>query len=300
MHRGSSFERRASLNVSLLYENKDGLIPEGDGDGESRSASTAVSSNRFWTWSGRIWPARRWDSWPGRRGPMMRRCIWRSRRSPTIAANWTAAEEELVKATASARPGNPCDCFHRRNAGAHPGETRRCRRRDRALQGVRGRRAGARAAFEAACGTLWHAEGLHQRGDMDGAVCGHANLSGLAINMERWAITTSPRRTFPMRSEALEKGLEIDAYTFWARYRWAQLHEEQKDTKQATPYSMRRRCDTDSTGILKSISRLAKLYQAEGRTDGCRRGSSRPACEYSRQIQTCTVYTRRSAEGIDY
>ena len=37
----------------------------------------------------------------------------------------------------------------------------------------------------------------------------------------------------PSAMKALQKGLEVDAYTFWARYRWAQLYEEQKDNKQA-------------------------------------------------------------------
>ena len=35
------------------------------------------------------------------------------------------------------------------------------------------------------------------------------------------------------RCQGSGKGLEIDAYTFWARYRWAQLLEEQNDNKQA-------------------------------------------------------------------
>ena len=51
--------------------------------------------------------------------------------------------------------------------------------------------------------------------------------------MERSATTISQERTFPAPLKALQKGLEVDAYTFWARYRWAQLFEEQNDNKQA-------------------------------------------------------------------
>ena len=53
---------------------------------------------------------------------------------------------------------------------------------------------------------------------INGAVTGWSamwprNLSGSAINMERWATTTLPQRMCPMRSERCRKGLEVDAYT---------------------------------------------------------------------------------------
>jgi spermidine synthase len=65
--------------------------------------------------------------------------------------------------------------------------------------------------------------------------------------------------------KALRKGLEVDAYSFWARYRWAQLHEEQKDLKQAAlQYEAALRYGFDREPEL--YVRLAKVYQAEGRT----------------------------------
>jgi tetratricopeptide (TPR) repeat protein len=65
--------------------------------------------------------------------------------------------------------------------------------------------------------------------------------------------------------KALRKGIEVDAYSFWARYRWAQLQEEQKDHKQAAlQYETALRYGFDREPEL--YARLAKLYQTEGRT----------------------------------
>ena len=69
----------------------------------------------------------------------------------------------------------------------------------------------------------------------------------------------------PDALNALKKGLDIDIYTFWARYRWAQLYEEQKDNKQATlQYETALKYGFDREPEI--YSRLAKLYQGEGRT----------------------------------
>ena len=65
--------------------------------------------------------------------------------------------------------------------------------------------------------------------------------------------------------KALQKGLEVDAYTFWARYRWAQLFEEQNDSKQAAlQYETAIHYGYDRDPEI--YMRLAKLYQADGRT----------------------------------
>ena len=65
--------------------------------------------------------------------------------------------------------------------------------------------------------------------------------------------------------KALQKGLEVDAYTFWVRYRLAQLFEEQKDNKQAAlQYETALRYGYDRDPEI--YSRLAKLYKADGRT----------------------------------
>jgi tetratricopeptide (TPR) repeat protein len=69
----------------------------------------------------------------------------------------------------------------------------------------------------------------------------------------------------PKAIAALRKALEVDAYTFFARYRWAQLHEEQKDNKQATlQYETALKYGFDRDPEI--YDRLAKLYKAEGRT----------------------------------
>jgi tetratricopeptide (TPR) repeat protein len=68
----------------------------------------------------------------------------------------------------------------------------------------------------------------------------------------------------PKAIAALRKALEIDAYTFFARYRWAQLYEEQKDNKQATlQYETALKYGFDRDPEI--YERLAKLYKAEGR-----------------------------------
>ena len=69
----------------------------------------------------------------------------------------------------------------------------------------------------------------------------------------------------PSALKALETGLKIDIYTFWARYRLAQLYEERKESKEATmQYETALRYGFDREPEL--YVRLAKLYQSEGRT----------------------------------
>src|SRR5688572_12483441 len=71
-------------------------------------------------------------------------------------------------------------------------------------------------------------------------------------------------KDIPKAIEALRKGLEADIYTFWARYRWAQLYEEQKDIPQAKMhYETAIRYGFDREPEI--YVRLAKIYQAEGR-----------------------------------
>ncbi len=64
---------------------------------------------------------------------------------------------------------------------------------------------------------------------------------------------------------ALETGLQIDGYSFWARYRLAQVLEEQNDIKRAVlqyEAALRNGYNRDPT----IYGRLSKLYKSEGRT----------------------------------
>ena len=64
--------------------------------------------------------------------------------------------------------------------------------------------------------------------------------------------------------QALRAGMEIDPYTFWVRYRLAQLMEEQKDTASAMQQyekALHYGFDRDP----EIYARLARLYQSEGR-----------------------------------
>jgi spermidine synthase len=65
-------------------------------------------------------------------------------------------------------------------------------------------------------------------------------------------------------TKALRKGIEIDPYTFWVRYRLGQILEEQKDGKAAVEqYEIALRYGFDREPEI--YSRLARLYTALGR-----------------------------------
>ena len=64
--------------------------------------------------------------------------------------------------------------------------------------------------------------------------------------------------------KAFQTALQIDPYTFWARYRMARLYEEQKQTAQALEqYELTMKYDFDREPEL--YIKLANLYTAEGR-----------------------------------
>ena len=72
-------------------------------------------------------------------------------------------------------------------------------------------------------------------------------------------------KDIPRAVQALQKGLEVDGYTFWARYRWAQLYEEEQDNELATSqYELALRYGPDRDPEI--YARLAKRYKADGRT----------------------------------
>jgi spermidine synthase len=71
-------------------------------------------------------------------------------------------------------------------------------------------------------------------------------------------------KDIPNAIKALQTGLGVDPYTFWVHYRLAQLFEEQKDNAQAiTQYEIALRYGLDRDPA--AYSRLARLYKTEGR-----------------------------------
>ena len=71
-------------------------------------------------------------------------------------------------------------------------------------------------------------------------------------------------KDIPNAVKALETGIRIDPYTFWAHYRLAQLLEEQKDHEKAVEqYKIALRYGYDRDPAI--YTHLAELYRAQGR-----------------------------------
>jgi tetratricopeptide (TPR) repeat protein len=69
----------------------------------------------------------------------------------------------------------------------------------------------------------------------------------------------------PNGTRALRKGVEVDPYTFWVRYRLAQILEEQKDSKGAIEqYEIALRYGFDREPEI--YNRLSALYKSMGRS----------------------------------
>jgi spermidine synthase len=257
------FRETRFLNFGLLYENKDGLIPEG-----------AVVGNPELAFSSLIEPFLNLER-PNLANQAMGFLSQTPRSDDAslhlaiaqIAYNrgeLVAAEEELVKAKKSAKPGN---------------------------------------LWLASIEEMWGLT-RERLGDADGAIEHFkasvaieperelplkrlAELYGMRkdfINGAQWMeryVATKPvglghqygtlgdyyfaARDVPNALRALQLGLQIDGYSFWARYRLAQVLEEQNDTKQAAiqyEAALRNGYNRDPQAYV----RLAKLYKAEGRT----------------------------------
>jgi len=257
------FRETRALNVTLLYENKDGLIPEG----------TELAN-----------PERAYSSMIEPFLDMERRnlanqalgVLGQTPRSDDASlhlaigqiayqgGDLAKSETELVTAADSAKPGNPL------------------------IASIEEMRGLTREKYGDADGAIEHYKAsVAVEPDRELPLKRLAELYGMrkdyvngAIWMERY-IATKPlalghqygtlgdyyfaAENVPGALHALEKGLEIDAYTFWARYRLAQLYEERKENKEATrQYETALKYGFDREPEL--YSRLAKLYQAEGRT----------------------------------
>jgi spermidine synthase len=257
------FRETRALNVGLLYENKDGLIPEG-----------TQLTNPERVYSSMIEPLL--DMERRNLASQALGVLGQTPRSDEASLHLAIAhiayqsgelgkaDAELVKAKASARPGNPLVA---------------------SIEEMRGL---IKEKFGDAEGAIEHYKAsVAVEPDRELPLKRLAELYGMnkdfingAIWMERY-VATKPlalghqygtlgdyylaAQNVPSALNALKKGLDIDIYTFWARYRWAQLYEEQKDNKQATlQYETALKYGFDREPEI--YSRLAKLYQGEGRT----------------------------------
>jgi spermidine synthase len=255
------FRETRILNVALLYENKDGLFPEGAELGDSERAYSSLIepfldmerpnlANQAMGFLGQV---------PRTDDASLHLAIGQ------IAydrGDLVAAESELGKAKDSARPGN------------------------RLL-----------ASIEEMWGLV-----REKLGDGDGAIEHYkasvsvepqrqlplkrlAELYGMSkdfVNGAEWMeryIATKPvalghqygtlgdyylaSKDVPNAVKALETGIRIDPYTFWAHYRLAQLLEEQKDGERATEqYKLALRYGYDRDPEI--YTHLARLYKAQG------------------------------------
>src|SRR4030095_6438892 len=257
------FRETRALNVGLLYENKDGLIPEG-----------TELTNPERVYSSMIEPFL--DMERRNLANQALGVLGQTPRSDDASLHLAIAQiayqggdlaksdAELLKAKASAKPGNPLVA---------------------PIEEMRGL---IKEKFGDAEGAIEHYKAsVAVEPDRELPLKRLAELYGMrkdfingAIWMERY-VATKPlalghqygtlgdyylaAQDVPNALNALKKGLDIDIYTFWARYRWAQLYEEQKDNKQATlQYETALKYGFDREPEL--YSRLAKLYQGEGRT----------------------------------
>jgi len=256
------FRETRTLNVSLLYENKDGLIPEGT---ELQNPERVYSSL--------IEPFL--DMERRNLANQALGVLSQTPRSDDASLHLAAAhisydrgeldnsDAELVKAAAIAKPGDPL------------------------IASIEEMRGLIKEKFGDADGAIEHYKAsvavdperelpLKRLSELYGIKQDYVNG---AMWMERY-VATSPvalghqygilgdyylaAQDVPNAIKALRKGLEIDAYSFWARYRWAQLYEEQKDNENAVrQYETALRYGFDRDPGL--YMRLAKLYRAEGR-----------------------------------
>jgi spermidine synthase len=99
----------------------------------------------------------------------------------------------------------------------------------------------------------------------------------------------------PDALKVLKTGMEVDPYTFWVRFRLARLFEEQKDAKQAIQqYEVALHYGYDRDPEV--YSRLAKLYQAEGRDRDAERILADGFRIYPTNIEIYRLY-REAAEN---
>jgi len=256
------FRETRSLNVELLYEKKDGLVPEGADLGDAEHAYSSMiepfldmeRTNLAAQAMGVLGQTPRAD------GASIHLAIAQLAYERGELAN---AETELRMALENAKPGNRVIPVIEELWGL--------------LREKFGDPDGAIEHFKASV----EAEPMRQL-----PMRRIAELYGMrkdfksgAVWMERY-VTTHPlalghqygtlgdyylaEKDIPDALKALQTGMELDPYTFWVRFRLARLFEEQKNNKDAIhnyEIAMKYGFDRDA----EVYSRLATLYKAEGR-----------------------------------
>src|SRR5688572_24263233 len=257
------FKETRSLNIALLYENKDGLIPEGtELENPERVYSSLIEPFLDMERPNLASQALGFLSQVPRVDDVS---LYLARAQIAYArGELESSDADLVKATASAQPRDPLIASIEEMRGL--------------IKEKIGDANGAIERYKASVAVEPERElPLKRLAELYGMNKDYING---AMWMERY-VATGPlglghqygtlgdyylaAKDIPNAIKALSKGLEVDAYTFWARYRWAQLYEEQKDIAQATMHyetAIKYGFDRDPEIYI----RLAKIYQAEGRT----------------------------------
>jgi spermidine synthase len=256
------FRETRHLNVSLLYENKDGLVPEGAELGDPARAYSSLVEPFL-------------DMERPHLAAQAMGVLGQTPRSDDAALNLAIAQlaydrGELVSSEIS---------LARAKESAPPGS--------REMASIEEMWGLIREKFGDAEGAIEHFEAsVEVEPERQLPLRRLAELHGLRkdfINGARWMeryIATKPlalghqygtlgdyyfaAMDTPNALRALQTGIEIDPYTFWVRYRLAQVLEEQKDLKSAALHyetAIRYGLDRDA----EIYSRLAKLYQTMGR-----------------------------------
>jgi spermidine synthase len=262
------FRETRALNVALLYENKDGLVPEGADIGDPEMAYSSIvepfldmeRSNLAAQAMGSLGSLKRADD------ASFHLAIGQIAYDRGELGN---AESEFEMAAESAKPGNPLIAdiqemwgLVRQKLGDGDGAIEHFKasvavqperqlplRRLAEIYGMRKEFKEGAEWMERYVATKPLALG-HQYG----------TLGDYYLAMED--VTNALR--------VLQAGIDIDPYTFWVRYRFARLFEERKDTAKAIHHyeiAMRYGYDRDP----EIYSRLANLYKAEGRLKEARK-----------------------------
>ena len=256
------FRETRSLNVALLYESKDGLVPEGAEIGDPELAYTSMVEPFL-----DMARANLANQAMGTLGQIQRA----DNVSVHLAIGQLAydrgelenAESEFKMARESAKPGN------------------------RFIPAIEEMRGLIREKVGDVDGAIEHFKAsvaaqperqlpLRRLAELYGM---HKDFINGAEWMERY-VATKPlalghqygtlgdyylaMQDVPNAIRVLQAGIEIDPYTFWVRYRFARLFEEQKDNARAIQHyeiALRYGFDRDP----EIYSRLANIYKAEGR-----------------------------------
>ena len=256
------FRETRALNVELLYESKDGLVPEGADIGDPEAAYTSMVEplldmerpHLAAQAMGTLGQFKRADD------TSLHLAIGQLAYDRGEMGN---AESELRMAAENAKPGNPLIADIQEMWGLvrqRLGDSDGAIEHFKASVAVQPERQlplkrlaelyGMRKEFKE--GAQW----MERYVATKPLALGHqyGTLGDYYLAME----------DLPNAIRVLQAGIDIDPYTFWVRYRFARLFEERKDFAKAIHHyeiALRYGYDRDP----EVYSRLANLYKAEGR-----------------------------------